>query len=175
MYKHFRYNIIFGLSLILSLSIVTANDYAYGKMYLWQDENGVFNASEERPDWWPEKSSCIEWIPGRRKIADFVETSRKSLTCNLDTEKKKEKIAKKTKKKVGKQSAPEQEVAEPTDKEIRIYCTYKKGLMKFVHAQNTEELTIDYVKEKFGVPEQELYAINSKVLDYKGGSYKCLY
>ncbi|XOF33751.1 MAG: hypothetical protein ACL93V_00150 [Candidatus Electrothrix sp. YB6] len=173
MYKYSRCNIILGFFVLLSF--VTVNDYAYGEMYLWQDQNGVFNASEERPDWWPEKPSCIEWIPGRRKVADFVETSRKSLTCNLNTEKKEEKIAKTTKKKVGKQSVPEQKVIEPTDKEIRIYCTYQKGLMKFVYAQNTEKLSADYVEKKFGVPEQELYVINSKVLDYKGGNYKCVY
>ena len=67
------------------------------------------------------------------------------------------------------------EIIEPTDKEVRIYCAYRKTLMKFLDVPNTEELSAQHVSEKFEIDENELQAILSKVVDFKGGDYKCTY
>ncbi|WPD25030.1 MAG: hypothetical protein SD837_10795 [Candidatus Electrothrix scaldis] len=68
-------------------------------MYLWKDENGVFNASEEIPGWWPPKTNCIAWVPGKEnKVADFVKTTQKLALCLLP-DNTKEKVKKQGQKK----------------------------------------------------------------------------
>ncbi|MCI5137037.1 MAG: hypothetical protein D3922_01170 [Candidatus Electrothrix sp. AR1] len=161
------------LFIFFLLSLINIPTVVYSKMYLWKNEKGVFNASEEKPGWWPRKSNCIAWVPDkRRKVVDLVKTNEKMATCELDTKEKNKKIVKK---KNDEDPAPKKEIIEPTDKEERIYCAYRKGLMRFLDAPNTEKVSAYHVSKKFGISEEELSKILSKVVDYKGGEYKCAY
>lgn len=145
-------------------------------MYLWKDEKGSFNASEEKPGWWPVKTNCIAWVPGKKnKVIDFVLTQKKMKTCKLDIKEEKKEEKKLIKKKIEVDPEITKEIIEPTDKEVRIYCAYRKALLRYLDVPNTEELTSGYVSEKFEVSKDELQAILSKVVDFKGGDYKCTY
>ncbi|MCI5166438.1 MAG: hypothetical protein D3903_10140 [Candidatus Electrothrix sp. GM3_4] len=57
-------------------------------------------------------------------------------TCELDTKEKKEKGKNVVKKKIYEDPAPKKEIIEPTDREERIYCAYRKGLMQFLDVSN---------------------------------------
>ncbi|MCI5125159.1 MAG: hypothetical protein D3925_11960 [Candidatus Electrothrix sp. AR5] len=158
------------------LSLINIPTIVYSKMYLWKDEKGVFNASEEKPGWWPREQDCIAWVPDkRRKVVDLVKTRDNMTTCELDIKEKKEQVKKIVKKKIDEGPAPKKEIMEPTDKEERIYCAYRKGLMQFLDASDPEKVSTYHVSKKFGIPEEELNGIFSKVMDYKGGDYKCVY
>ena len=158
------------------LSLINIPTVVYSKMYLWKNEKGVFNASEEKPGWWPRKPNCIVWVPDkRRKVVDLVKTNEKLKTCELDTKAKKEKVEKIVKKKNDEDPAPKKEIIEPTDREKRIYCAYRKGLMRFLDASKPEKVSAYHVSKKNGISEEELSKILSKVVDYKGGDYKCAY
>jgi hypothetical protein len=161
--------------LISIFNIIDTTRYAQSKMYLWKDENGVFNASEEIPGWWPPKTNCIAWVPGKEnKVADFVKTTQKSALCLLP-DNTKEKVKKQAQKETKEEQIVEKEIPEPTDKEIRIYCTYQKSLLQFLDRQNTEEAAAEYISKKFEISKEDLLEIHSKVVDYKGGDYKCTY
>ncbi|MCW5209049.1 hypothetical protein VU10_02385 [Desulfobulbus sp. US1] len=63
---------------VLLFNIINGPPSACSKMYLWKDEKGSFNASEEKPKWWPVKTNCIAWVPGKKnKVIDFVLTQKK--------------------------------------------------------------------------------------------------
>ena len=161
--------------LTLFFNIISSAHYAQSKMYLWKDENGVFNASEEVPNWWPPKSNCIAWVPGKEnKVADFVKTTKEAASCLLP-DNTKEKVEKQAPKKTNEEHVVEKEIPEPTEKEIRIYCTYQKSLLQFIDNQNTEEAAAESISKKFEISKEELSEIHSKVVDYKGGEYKCTY
>lgn len=158
------------------LSIVIFPSFVHSKMYLWKDEQGVFNASEQKPSWWPKQKNCIAWVPGRKKkVVDFRMTQKKLKTCDIeikDEEKEKKNIVKR---KIEEEPEPVKEIIEPTDREVRIYCAYRKALMNFLDIPNTEEASAEYVGKKYDVTADEIEIINSKVVDFKGGDYKCTY
>ncbi|WP_339133502.1 MAG: hypothetical protein WGN25_12965 [Candidatus Electrothrix sp. GW3-4] len=164
------------LCVIILLSAFAIPCSVYSKMYLWKDEQGVFNASEARPGWWPVQSNCIAWVPGKEnKVVDFVLTQKKATICELEVEEEKKDEGKIIKKKIAVEPEPVKEVIEPTDEEVRIYCAYRKSLMRFLDVPNTEEAAAEHVSEEYGITGGELQAINTKVVDFKGGDYKCVY
>lgn len=165
------------LFLFVLLHLINIPNIVYSKMYLWKDETGVFNASEEMPGWWPQKSDCTVWVSGRKnKVVDLVKTNENMTTCELNTKEKKEKVGKSVKKSMNHESsAPQKKLIEPTDREERIYCAYRKGLMRFLDVSNTEEVSAYHVSKQFGISKEEVSEINSKVLEYRGGDYQCAY
>ena len=165
-----------GLCVIVLLSALAWPYSGYSKMYLWKDEQGVFNASEERPGWWPLQTNCIGWVPGKtNKVLDFNLTQKKAAICDLEVDKKKEDDKKVVKRKIAEEPEPVKEVIEPTDKEVRIYCAYRKSLMRFLDSPNTEEAAAKHISKEYEISEEELQTINTKVVDFKGGDYKCVY
>lgn len=171
--KKFSGNI---LSFIFLSSLLTAPTPVYSKMYLWKDEKGIFNAAEEKPEWWPRKRNCIAWVPGRKnKVVDLVETNKKMTTCELDIKEKKEKVKKIVQKKTDEESVSKKEIIAPTDREVSIYCAYRKDLLRFLDVSKTEELSARDIVKRFEISEEELEKINSKVVDYEGGNYQCTY
>jgi hypothetical protein len=164
------------LCVIVLLSALTWPHSGYSKMYLWKDEQGVFNASEEKPGWWPLKPNCIGWVPGKEnKVLDFNLTQKKLAICTLEVDEEKEDHKKIIKRKIEEEPEPVKEIIEPTDKEVRIYCAYRKNLMRFLDVPNSEEAAAEHVSEEYGITVDELQAINTKVVDFKGGDYKCVY
>ncbi len=155
---------------VLSYVIITSG-YVQAKMYLWQDEQGGFNASQQRPAWWPRTEMCIVWVPGKRKVADLVKTQERKATCELELQEKR--AGKKVLRGNREVFSPQKQRAEPSEKEMRIYCTYRKSLLKFIDANDPEELAADYVCLLFKVSRDELAAIYSKVLEYKGSEQDC--
>jgi hypothetical protein len=142
-------------------------------MYLWKNEQGVFNASEQRPEWWPRAASCIVWIPGKRKVADLVKTKEKKTTCEQEIQKKR--ATKNLLRGNREVYSPPKPPAEPSETEMRIYCTYRKSLLKFIDSNDPEDLAADYVCLRFKVSRDEFKTIYSKVLEYKGGEQDCFY
>jgi hypothetical protein len=171
--KYFSGNILFFIFLS---SLITVPAPVHSKMYLWKDEKGGFNASEEKPGWWPRESNCIAWVPGRKnKVVDLVETNKKITICELDTKEKKKEVKRIVRKKVDEEPVRKKEIIEPTDKEIRIYCAYRKDLLRFLDVAKPEELSVRDVMKRFEISEEEFNEINSKVVDYKGGDYRCAF
>jgi len=172
--KKLELKLFFGKILcgVFLFNIINGPPLAYAKMYLWKDEKGSFNASEEKPGWWPAKTNCIAWDPGKKnKVIDFALTQKKMKTCEVDIKEEKKIIKKK------RAVEPEltKKIIEQTDREIRIYCAYRKTLMQFLNAPNTEELSVQHISEQFEINENEVQTITSKVVDFKGGDYKCTY
>ena len=171
--KKFSGNILFFIFLS---SLIAVPVPVHSKMYLWKDERGIFNASEEKPGWWPRESKCIVWVPGKkRKVIDFVKTKENMATCGLDEKEEKKKVERVVRKKIDNEPVRKKEIIAPTDKEVRIYCAYRKNLLRFLDVSKTEELSARDVRKRFEISEEELTEINSKVVDYKGGDYKCAY
>lgn len=160
------------LVFFMSYSMITS-DYVYAKMYLWKDEQGIFNASEQRPVWWPRAESCIVWVPGKRKVADLVKTQENKITCEMEIKEKR------TEKEIfsggRKVVSPQKQLVEPSETEMRIYCTYRKSLLKFIDTNDPEDLAADYVCLQFKVSKEEFATIYSKVLEYKGSEQDCFY
>ncbi|MCI5148428.1 MAG: hypothetical protein D3916_03365 [Candidatus Electrothrix sp. MAN1_4] len=160
------------LVVFLSYTMI-ATGYVYAKLYLWKDEQEIFNASQQKPDWWPRAASCIVWVPGKRKVADLVKTKEKTITCELEIRKKRaEKNGVRGNREV---FTPRKKLVEPSDREMRIYCTYRKSLLKFIDAHDPEDLAADYVCLRFQVSKDEFATIYSKVLEYKGSEQDCFY
>ncbi|MGB5685192.1 MAG: hypothetical protein WBM35_05240 [Candidatus Electrothrix sp.] len=171
--KNFLGNLLFFIFLS---SLIAVPALVHSKMYLWKDEKGIFNASEEKPGWWPSELQCIVWVPDKkRKVVDLVKTNENMTTCELDEKEAKKKVERVVGKKTGDEAVPKKESIEPTDREERIYCAYRKGLIQFLAAPNVEKVSAHHVGKKFGVSKEELSEILSKVVAYKGGDYKCTY
>ena len=171
--KNFSGNI---LLFIFLASLIAVPVPVHSKMYLWKDERGIFNASEEKPGWWPREPKCIIWVPDKkRKVVDLVKTNENITTCELDEKEAKKKVKSVVGKKTGDESVSKKESIKPTDREERIYCAYRKGLMQFLTAPNVEKVSAHHVGKKFGLSKEKLSKILSKVVAYRGGDYKCTY
>ncbi|MCW5211320.1 hypothetical protein VU04_00205 [Desulfobulbus sp. TB] len=161
---------------VVLLNLITTSGYVHARMYFWKDEQGIFNASEENPEWWPRDSDCIVWVPGRRKVADLSKTKENMPKCKLEAEKKKAAKAAKMVRRTGyTKPAVEKEVVKPTEREIQIYCMYKKKFMQFLTDQDPDELAARSVCKRFKISKDEFTVIYSKMLKYKEGEYNCFY
>lgn len=93
--------------------------------------------------------------------------------CKLEAEKKKAaKVLRPTR---YTQPAVEKEVVKPTEREIQIYCMYKKKFMEFLTDQDPDELAARSVCKRFKISKDEFTVIYSKMLKYKEGEYSCFY
>ena len=161
---------------VVLLNLITISGYVHAKMYLWKDEQGIFNASEDKPAWWPRDSDCIIWVPGRRKVADLSKTKANMPKCKLEIEKKRAaKMPRRREYTTSTDDDAEKEVVKPTKREIQIYCMYKRKFMEFLTDQDPDELAARSVCKRFKISKDEFAVIYSKMLQYQGGEYNCLY